>query len=270
MISSADRAFVAALCAAHAGLRVDPEKAYLIESRAGSLARREGFASPQALIAVVREGADPRLAAGLVEAMVLPETDFFRDPVVFTRLVAEVLPDLARRREGPVRVWSAGCGAGQEIYSLAMLLDEAPALAARVELHASDLSERSLEKAQAGLYSQFEVQRGLPARLLVRHFEKSGDSFVLSPRIRQMIRWRRANLLENQSRFGPFDLVLCRNVLGRASPEARDRLLAHLHGALAAGGRLVAGMEEVVGGPFACVLPSLGLHADVDAARAAA
>ncbi len=269
MISAADRALVAALCLARAGLRVDPEKSYLIESRLDPVARREGFASPSGLIEALRLHADERLGWALVEAMVLPETEFFRHHAVFARLAAEVLPDLVASRAGqPVRVWSAACGGGQEIYSLAMTVAEAPGLSS-VELFASDLSERSLEKAQAGIYSQFEVQRGLPARSLVRHFLKAGESFELSPRIRQMVRWRRVNLLDDISRLGQFDLVICRNVLGALAPEIRGRVLDQLRRTLAPGGRLLLGLKDQADG-LAAIAPDIGLYGCPIAAQAAA
>lgn len=261
MISVADRAFLSGLCRSRAGLQIDVEKAYLIDSRLGPVARREGYASPEVFIDALRAGVDERMAWAAVEAMVLPETDFFRDRAVFSHLAEEVIPELVRAREGqPVRVWSTACGAGQEVYSLAMLLADAPALAGKVELYASDISERSLEKAQSGLYSQFEVQRGLPAHLLVRHFEKRGESFAVSPRIRQMVRWRRVNLVDDLSRFGQFELVLCRNILGQLSDEARRRLHDQLKSALAPGGRLVLGLrDEPV--DLAPVAPETGVFA---------
>jgi chemotaxis protein methyltransferase CheR len=204
--------------------------------------------------------------------MALPESEFFRDREVFTRLAEDVVPALARARAGePVRVWSAACGTGQEIYSLAMLLADAPGPSCKVELFASDLSERSLEKAQSGLYSQFEVQRGLPARVLVRHFETQGESFALSPRIRQMVRWRRVNLMDDLSRMGQFDLVLCRNVLAQYAPEAVGRVVSQLRSALAPGGRLALGLDESAGRGFIRAAPDLGLYAATDdAARSAA
>lgn len=261
MIPAADRAFVSDLCRTRAGLRVDPDKAYLIDSRLGPVARREGYATPEVFIDFLRGGADERMAWAAVEAMALPETDFFRDRAVFHHLVDEVLPGLARAREGqPVRVWSTACGTGQEIYSLAMLLAETAGLAGKVELYASDLSERSLEKAQSGLYSQFEVQRGLPARMLVRHFEKRGESFALSPRIRQMVRWRRVNLVDDLSRFGQFELVLCRNILGQLADEARLRVHDQLKSALAPGGRLVLGLRDEAF-DLAPVTPAAGVFA---------
>jgi len=261
MIDPMDRAFISALCLARAGLRIDPDRSYLIEGRLASVARREGFASPVDLIQALRASGDERLGWAAVEAMAMPETQFFRDRAVFDHLANEVLPALAKAREGePVRIWSVACGTGQEIYSLAMMLAETPGLADRAELFGSDLSERSLEKAQAGLYSQFEVQRGLPARGLVRHFEKRGEGYALSPRIRQMARWRRVNLLDDLSRFGQFDLLLCRNVLGAMAPEAQVRVRAALGRALAPGGRLVLGLKD--GGELlTSIAPEIGLYA---------
>jgi chemotaxis protein methyltransferase CheR len=142
-----------------------------------------------------------------------------------------------------------------------MLLADRPDLASHCELYASDLSERSLEKAQSGLYSQFEVQRGLPARLLVRFFEKRGEFFALSPRIRQMIRWRRVNLMDDLRRLGPFDLVLCRNVLSQLAPEALGRVRDQLRATLAPGGRLLVGLNEDGQGDLAAVDTELGLYA---------
>ncbi len=155
-----DREYVAALCAEKAGLRVDAEKEYLLENRLGPVARREGFASVHELVQAVRDRGEDRQVWAVVEAMSPAETAFFRDPGTFDLLASHTLADLAASRPGgTLRIWSAACGAGQEIYSLAMMLDERPPPGVRVELHGADLCERRLEKAQAGLYSQFEVQR---------------------------------------------------------------------------------------------------------------
>jgi len=271
VIEAEDREFLAALCLARAGLMVDPAKAYLIDSRIAPVARREGFPSPRAFVDALRADPEGHLGWALVEALGQAESDFFRDRPVFQRLVEEVLPELALERAGaPVRVWNAACGTGQEIYSLAMLLADAPAPQPPVELYASDLSERALEKAQAGLYSQFEVQRGLPARTLVRHFEKEGEMFALSPRIRQMVRWRRLNLMDDLSRMGRFDLILCRNVLSQLAPAAQTRAMAQLQAVLAPGGRLVLGPRDPAAG-LAPVIPPLGVYAAPgEAARSAA
>lgn len=244
---------VARLCAAHAGLRVDPARGYLLESRLAPAARREGFGAVGELLRAAREREEPRLVAAIVEAMACADTGFFRDPAVFHHLFAQVLPELAARRGGtgrggrPIRIWSAGSACGQEVYSLAMMLDEA-AFGAQVELYASDLSERMIEKAQGGLYSQFEVQRGLPARLLVRHFEKRDEMFLLSARLRQQVRWRRVNLIEDLGAMGVFDVVLCRNVLSGLTEAGRAKALRNLNAATATDGRLVVGLHETVEG----------------------
>jgi chemotaxis protein methyltransferase CheR len=244
-VTPQDRELVARLCGERAGLKVDPDKSYLFENRLGPVARREGFGSVHEFVSAVRDRDEERLIWAAVEAMSPAETAFFRDPVVFETIVGEVLPELARRREGgTLRLWAAACGTGQEVYSLAMALDEVAPVGVTLEIFGSDLCERRLEKAQAGVYSQFEVQRGLSAQRLVQHFEGLEDGFALSPRVRQMVRWRRVNLLEDLSRLGQFDLVICRNLMGYLRDEARARVLANLEGALAPGGRLVLGAAE--------------------------
>lgn len=242
-----DCLFMAGLAAERAGLAIDPAKAYLIESRLGPVARREDFGSVDDLVEAVRSRPDERLVWGCVEALAPSETRFFRDPAVFEHLWSEVVPALARRRpDGGVRIWSAGCGAGQEIYSLAMLQAEAPAPTGKVELFASDLGERLLDRARLGVYSSFEVQRGLSARRLVRHFENRDEHFQLAKRLRQEVRWRRVNLLEDLAPLGTFDVVLCRNVLGGMTPPAQARVLGQLARLVAADGILVLGADEAV------------------------
>jgi chemotaxis protein methyltransferase CheR len=263
-LSGRDRELVVQLCAARAGLRIDPAKTYLIENRLGPIARREGFGSVEELLGAIRDRGAERLIWAVVEAMSPSETSFFRDPGAFDLVASEVLPELARNREGgTLRVWAAACGAGQEAHSLAMLLDEQAPRGVTIEFHASDLCERRLEKAQSGLYSQFEVQRGLSARRLIRHFESHDDGFALSPRVRQAVHWRRVNLFEDISRLGRFDLIFCRNILAGYEPAARKLVLAHLAGALAAGGSLIlgagesaAGLQETPGRPSFYFRPS--------------
>jgi chemotaxis protein methyltransferase CheR len=269
-VTPQDRELIARLCAERAGLRVDPDKAYMLENRLAPVARREGFGSVHELVVAVRDRDEERLIWGAVEAMSPAESAFFRDPAAFEGIVGEVLPDLARRRQGgTLRLWAAACGTGQEVYSLAMALDERSPAGVKIEVFGSDLCERRLEKAQAGVYSQFEVQRGLSAHRLVRHFEGSDDSFSLSPRVRQAVRWRRVNLMDDLSRLGRFDLVLCRNVLGYFGDDARGRVLANLEGALAPGGWLVLGGGETAPG-LATVPGRPGFHRRTAAERAVA
>ena len=193
------------------------------------------------MLATLRVKREERLAWAIVESMTSAETAFFRDKAAFEVLSEEVLPSLAKGRDGrPIKIWSAACGAGQEVYSLAMTIeDERSKLAnAHVELYASDLSERALEKAQSGLYTQFEVQRGLPIRHLVRHFEKSDEMWAPSPRLRQMIRWRRVNLAADFSSFGKFDVIFCRGALASLIQPAREHAVERLAIALEPGGFL--------------------------------
>lgn len=269
-----EREYLARLCAERAGLRVDPNKAYLVESRLAPVARREGFGSVSELVCALKERHDERQVWAAVEAMALPDTAFFRDPALFDRLWREVIPAIARRRGGgEVRIWSAGCASGQEVYSLAMLVEEAPLAGVQVELFASDLSERQLEKAQSGLYSQFEVQRGLTARRLVGHFEKRDEMFVLSRRVRQHVRWRRVNLVEDLSRLGQFDVVLCRHVLAGLTHTARSRAAERLSAAVRPGGVLVLDREVsgLVTTPDLQPVPGLvGVYAAMEAERYAA
>ena len=245
-----DRDLVAQLCAARAGLNVDPEKVYLIESRLGPVARREGFGSIPDMLNALRSKREDRLAWAIVEAMASGETAFFRDRAAFDLFRTDVLPTLTRLKAGePIRIWSAACATGQEVYSLAMIVDELRGTTSdsRVELFGSDLAERSLEKAQSGLYTQFEIQRGLPIRQLVGHFEQADDMWSLSPRIRQMVRWRRINLVSDLSGIGQFDVIFCRYVLGGLREDMRVRLLENLARALSPDGFLFLGLNEGAG-----------------------
>ena len=236
-----------------AGLNLTGAAAAFAESRLAPVARREGSPTVAALIERLRAGTEPSLAVQVVEALADSDTAFFRDRQVFERLRNELIPKLAERRPGaPVRIWSTGCSTGQEAYSLAMIAAEMGPLAggAWVRVVASDLSERALQKAKSGLYSHFEVQRGLPIRTLLRHFEKADDHWRISPDLRTQVRWGRVNLMEDLSRFGPFDVILCRNVLSAMEPTAAQSVLEGLDRSLAPDGWLILGASE------AAVLPA--------------
>jgi chemotaxis protein methyltransferase CheR len=245
---------------ARAGVLIDPGKAYPIESRLAPVARREGFDEVGDLIQAIRTSRNDRLTWAVAEALAPSETSFFRDRFPFDQFRAELLPALSGRRDRPIRVWSAACATGQEPYSLAMIVDdERPKLqGARVDLFGSDISERALEKAQSGVYTQFEVQRGLPIRLLVRHFDKTDEAWVLAPRIRQMVRWRRINLLADLRALGQFDVIFCRNVVSAFDPPTRRRVLEQLARALPDDGWLVLGMDETIIGVTEALIPAQG------------
>ncbi|MDP1737190.1 MAG: protein-glutamate O-methyltransferase CheR [Caulobacter sp.] len=242
-----DVQLIVALCKQRAGLKIDPARTYLIESRLGPLARREAYGSVAELITGLRARREEPLIWALVEAMTSSETAFFRDRTPFQQFRDEILPTLSRMRgPEPIRIWSAGCSTGQEAYSLAMIAEAGQGLepGVRIEIYGSDISERALEKAQAGVYNPFEVQRGLPIQLLVDHFDKVEDTWRLSPRIRQRVRWRRINLAADLSAVGRFDVIFCRNVLCDLDEAVRPRVLEGLAAALPADGFLVLGVEE--------------------------
>lgn len=231
---------------ARSGVAIDPAKTYVIETRLTPLARRDGYPDLDALISALRERRDEALLWAVTEALIQGETCFFRDREPFVQFRDSMLPALAVRRDRPLRIWSAACATGQEPYSMAMAVDEAvghvPGL--RVDLFASDLSERRLEKAQSGLYSQFEIQRGLPIRQLVKHFEKVDEMWRVSSRIRDSIRWRRINLLADLRPLGQFDVIFCRNLISLLDPALRRRVLDQMARALAPDGWLVLGQGE--------------------------
>jgi len=246
-VTPEDMDLLVALARQRAGLRIESDKAYLVESRLNPLARREGFESIEAMIAILRADREDRLIWAVVEALTLNETAFFRDREVFAHIRDELLPSLSRlERDRPIRIWSAACSTGQEVYSLAMTAAEARDIApgVRFEFFGSDLSDRCLEKAQSGLYTQFEVQRGLPIRLLVKHFENQDEMWAISPRIRQAVRWRRINLLADLSSMGKFDVILLRNVLPGLDPAVHGRVIESLATRLEDDGVLLVGSGE--------------------------
>ena len=242
-------ALVRLIVQSRTGVVVDPAREYLIQHRLAPVARREGFDSVDALLAAIRIQREPRLMWAVADAMSPTESAFFRDGTPFNQFRDVLLPSLAaNRRSGPIKVWSAGCGTGEEPYSLAMIVDgEQDRYAATpVEIYASDLSERCLTKAQAGIYTQGEIQRGLPARQLVQHFTKHDAHWHLSASIRRRVRWRRLNLIADLSPVGQFDVIFCRYVLEAFDGPTRKQVLDQLAGALNPDGYLVLGDTETV------------------------
>jgi chemotaxis protein methyltransferase CheR len=244
--------FLAELVRARTGMVLRNEKEYFAESRLAPLARREGVESVEALIAGIRQHWDETLATAAVDAMAISDTAFFRDRAVFDHIGKVLLPALAETRpDGLVRVWCAGCSTGQEAYSMAMLAvqaqDQIPNL--KLDIIGTDLSKRALEKAQSGLYTQFEVQRGLPIRLLLQHFEKTDDMWRASERLRHAVRWRQLNLLEDRRSVRAFDILLCRNVVRYFEPATSNRVLSQMASALAPDGFLVLGSGETTIAP---------------------
>ena len=234
------------------GLLVDPAKRHAIEARLQPLLAAGGLSSIAELTQRLSEGGDPALLDRIIDVMVTCETLFFRDRKPFEAMRETILPYLRQTRaaERRIRIWSAACATGQEPYSLAMLLDEQMRDFAgwRIDLIASDVSEAAIETARSGRYSQFEVQRGLPTPLLLRHFQRDADVWRINEHMRARVDFRRANLVEDFGRFGAFDIVFCRNVLMYMDVERRRDILRRMTRVLADDGYLVLGAAETIVG----------------------
>jgi chemotaxis protein methyltransferase CheR len=233
------------------GLDLSAEKQYLVESRLVPLARKAGLGALPDLVQKLKSG-DGKLATDVVEAMTTNETFFFRDKIPFDHLRDTIVPALiqARASRKSLRIWSAASSTGQEPYSIAMCLKEMGALLAgwRVEIVATDLSQEVLEKSKAGIYSQFEVQRGLPIQMLVKHFIQSGEIWQLNPDVRAMVQFRQLNLLQDFSHLGTFDVIFCRNVLIYFDQHTKAEIFERMAKCLEADGTLLLGAAESVVG----------------------
>jgi chemotaxis protein methyltransferase CheR len=234
------------------GLVLSADKQYLVESRLLPVMRRSGLGSLGELVAALRAAPECALTTAVVEAMTTNESFFFRDKTPFEHFRQTIMPALlaARRASRSIRIWCAAASTGQEPYSLAMCLKEMARDIAgwHIEIIATDLSNEVLEKARAGFYTQFEVQRGLPIQLLIKHFSQSGDLWQIAPDLRGMVKYRQLNLLHDFSQLGPFDLIFCRNVLIYFDQDTKSNVLNRLAALTAADGYLVLGAAETVVG----------------------
>ncbi len=250
------------------GLVLSADKQYLVESRLLPVARKAGLANLGALVEALKAGDGEALMNAVVEAMATNESFFFRDKIPFEHFRSIVMPALlaARRASRTIRIWCAAASTGQEPYSLAMCLKsmEREIAGWRIDILATDLSNEVLEKARAGLYSQFEVQRGLPIQLLIKHFTQVGELWQVGPDIRAMVKFRQLNLLSNFSSLGMFDLIFCRNVLIYFDQQTKIDVLESLARVTASDGYLVLGAAETVVGltdSFKVVGDKHGLYA---------
>jgi chemotaxis protein methyltransferase CheR len=230
------------------------DQAYRLESPLVPLAQSWGLLGIPEFVETLKKGTEPRLATAVTEAMTTDETTFFRDKQPFEELKTVILPTLLLRRRAsqPLRIWSAGCSTGQEPYSIAMTIaDHFPALRMpAVEILASDIDSEVLARAERGIFSQFEVQRGLPIQLLMRHFDQlpNQSGWRIKPDLREKITWMKLNLLESLARIGNPDLIFCRNLLIDFEPATRQEVLGRIAERLAPDGFLVLGAGESVFG----------------------
>jgi chemotaxis protein methyltransferase CheR len=231
---------------------LDPSRDYLFETRLSKLLRNQGMSRMDELIQSLRNQRNPMLERSVAEAMTINETSFFRDSRPFELLRSELLPPLVegRRNTRTLRIWSAACSTGQEAYSVAMLLlEHFQQLATwNVRIEGTDISAEVVHRCQAGSYHRIEMNRGLPARNIVRFFDHHGEDWTVKPEVRRLCNFRQANLCAPQLPFSPisdrFDVVFLRNVMLYFSHETRKKLLLNVHRLLAPDGLLFLGSSE--------------------------
>ena len=275
-----DFSLLATLLKDQSGLVLTTDKVYLLESRLMPVARQYGMKSLEELTQAIRQKKDSRIVPAVVEAMTTNESLFFRDMKPFDQLKRLVLPKLMATRQSTkrIRIWSAACSSGQEPYSIAMMLREEKATfgAWKIEMLATDLAQNMIDRAKEGVYSQFEVQRGLPITMLVKYFKQEGDKWRADPSLRENIQFRVYNLLHDLSPLGQFDVVFCRNVLIYFDQPTKGKVLEAIAKRMAPDGVLYLGGAETVLGisdkfqPIPGERGLYGLTAAVTAAKTAA
>lgn len=247
-----DYAYLSKLLNERSGLQLAGDKQYLIESRLLPVAKQHNCGSIGDLVAKLKSFAEEPLRQRVTEAMTINESFFFRDKTPFERFQDTVFPHMMKARAATkrLRIWCAAASTGQEPYSLAMLLKQAGAELSgwRVEIVATDISSDVLEKAKAGLYTQFEVQRGLPIQQLLKFFKQDGDQWRIASELREMVQFRQHNLLDDFSSLGLFDAIFCRNVLIYFDSNTKQNVLTRISRSLAPDGYLMLGAAETVVG----------------------
>jgi len=245
-----DYSFLCQILAEGSGLSLGPGKEYLIESRLQPVAQTVGVADVSGLVRELRLRRDRTIERSVCEAMTTNESLFFRDGAPFELLKQRVFPELARARQATrtLRIWSAAASTGQEAYSIAITrtLDAPTLIGYKVEIVGTDLSRAALERARAGVFTHFEVQRGLPIAVLVKCFKKVGDGWQANEDLRQQVAFRELNLLHDFGHLGTFDVIFCRNVLIYFDQPTKALVLGRLARALAPDGYLFLGGAETV------------------------
>jgi chemotaxis protein methyltransferase CheR len=246
-LKAADFDFLAQLMSRRSGVALQRSKTLMIADRLEGVVRRFGFRTIEAMLAELRFGPE-QLVAAVVEALLIADTAFFRDPALFEHVRQNLLPALVKAKEGErrLRIWCAGASTGQEPYSLAMILNEENLARDgwHVELIATDLSTAALTRAREGLFSRHEMERGLSPQMLVKFFVQQRDSWRIEERIRRMVSFRAFNLLDDFGWLGTLDAIFCRNVLIYFDARTKASVLAKLSEALAPHGCLILGASE--------------------------
>lgn len=244
--------FLSSIIKKRSGLVLTKEKAYLLESRLMPIARKMNLKDLEELTKVVREKSDEKTLEAITEAMTTNETFFFRDQKPFDQFRQVIIPHILKVRAAKrsLRIWSAACSSGQEAYSLAMILsDEAAKFAGwKIEIIGTDLSQEIVDKAKQGVYSQFEVQRGLPVTMLVKYFRQDGEKWLISDKIKSMAQFKTLNLLTDWGPIGTFDVIFCRNVLIYFDQPTKAKILERMAQIMPPDGSLfLGGAESVLG-----------------------
>jgi chemotaxis protein methyltransferase CheR len=249
-ISDSSSRILAGLLEARTGQQLTMSRRWRIETALSALLRERGISTLDELITILVMGREPNLSQRVVEALLNNETYFFRDRAPFDMLQRHALPELAQRRAKAkrLRIWSAGCSTGQEVYSLAMLFAEEPEnwTGWSIDILGTDVSTGCIDRARNGAYTQFEVQRGLGINQMIKWFEESADGWRAVEALRKPVRFQVHNLLEPAPHPGDFDIVLCRNVLLYLSPEKKTLAFERIAGAMAEDGWLMLGAGETV------------------------
>ena len=270
-VSDSSSRILAGLLEARTGQQLTMNRRWRIETALSALLRERGIATLDELITILVMGKEPALSNQVVEALLNNETYFFRDRAPFDLLARHALPKLAARRDPGrrIRIWSAGCSTGQEVYSIAMLFAENPDKwrGWTIDVLGSDVSAGVVDRARSGTYTQFEVQRGLGINQMIRWFEECDDGWRAVEPLRKVVRFQVHNLMESPPHPGDFDIVLCRNVLLYLTPEKRRIAFDRLASALALDGWLMLGAGETVIGQterFGADVEARGLYRRTD------
>ena len=247
-LSSPDADFLRAIVMRNSGNHVDPTRDYLFESRLQRVVRNRGLQSIEHLVSTLRSDSASTLHRHVAEAMTINETSFFRDTPTFDLLRTELLPALiaARSATRTLRFWSAASSSGQEAWSIAMLLREHfPQLASwKIDILGTDLSSEMVERASAGRYQRIEVNRGLPARFLLKYMVRSGEEWEVAPNIRALCRFQQRNLCDSIPLRETFDVIFLRNVMIYFPHDTRLKILRDMHRSIAPDGVLFLGLSE--------------------------
>ena len=249
-MTPADYEYISNFLLGTSGLALGSGKEYLVEARLIPLAQSLGLEGISELVLELKKGAELKVTSGVTEAMTTNETSFFRDKTPFEELKNHLLPKLieARKISKRLKIWCAAAATGQEPYTISMILDDSfPQLRDwTVEILATDIDQQALERSRSGIYTQFEMQRGLPIQMLMKYFEQIETGWQIKENMRNTIQWKQLNLLDNFNRLGKFDIIFCRNVLIYFQQETKKDILERFRTMIQDDGYLYLGAAETV------------------------